>query len=229
MLILHHANVITLDPARPRSELVACQDGRIVAVGGNDMLSQYRERGASLIDCQGQTVTPGFNDAHCHVLGLARSLSSLDCSPSSVRSISDIKNRLRERAQTTPNGTWIECNGYNQFYLAEGRHPNRHDLDEATRDHPVKLNHFSGHTSVLNSTGLELAGIHGATPEPPGGVIERELDTGLPNGLLHEMNYVVDSLIPSPSYEQLRKEVADADRRYLSLGVTSVQDATADN
>ncbi|MBI2957200.1 MAG: amidohydrolase, partial [Chloroflexi bacterium] len=228
-LILHHANVVTMDPARPRAELIAIGGNSIVAVGGNDLLSGLLSPGTRLIDCEGLTIIPGFNDAHCHVLAFARSLLSLDCSPSSVRSIEDIKRAVRERSRATPPGSWITCAGYNPFYLEEERNPTRRDLDQATPDHPVKLGDFSGHVCVLNSAGLKAAGIGNETAEPPGAVIDREIETGEPSGVLYEMNYVVDRAIPAPRREDLDRAVAEASRLYLASGITSLQDATADN
>lgn len=151
MLILHHANVITLDPAVPRAELVAVKGETVSAVGSNDLIPTLDRPGAELIDCEGKTVVPGFNDAHCHVLAFARSLLSVDCSPFSARSITEIKAKIAERAAKTPAGAWIDCSWYNEFHLSEKRHPTRRDLDEAAPQHPVKLSHFSGHMCVLKA------------------------------------------------------------------------------
>ncbi len=202
---------------------------RIVAIGDNDMLHSLVRQDTKSLDCQGATVVPGFNDAHCHVLAFARSLMSLDCSPAAVESIEDIKDKVREYARGVPKGSWITCARYNEFNLAERRHPTRHDLDLAAPGHPVKLDHFSGHLCVLNSAGLKAAGITAETPEPEGAIIDRELDTGEPNGLLHEMNYVVDKAIPARSRSDLESAIHRANRSFLSLGITSLQDATADN
>src|SRR4030043_536164 len=141
---------------QPRAELVAAKDGRIIYVGKNDELDQFRGPGR-LINCDGMMVIPGFNDAHIHVLAYASNLLGVDCSPASVKSISDIQDKLRQEAQRIPPGTWIKGSGYNEFYLAERRHPTRHDLDRAAPHHPVKLVHRSMHACVLNSLALSLA------------------------------------------------------------------------
>jgi len=115
---------------------------------------------------RGRTLIPGFNDAHCHILAFASSLLSVDCSPSVVSSITDIKAQIHKQAQKLTRGTWIRATGYNEFYLAEKRHPNRDDLDEAAPHHPVKLMHRSSHACVLNSIALSLIGISNETQEP---------------------------------------------------------------
>jgi len=151
---------------------------------------------------------------------------SVDCSPSAAGSIAGLQARLGERAMQTPAGKWIKGTGYNEFYLAEKRHPNRWDLDMAVPRHPVKLSHRSGHACVLNSPALQLAGISIETPEPPGGIIERDLETGEPNGLLFGMNSYVEKVIPPVSEKEIEEAFRLANQEYLSHGITSLQDAS---
>jgi predicted amidohydrolase YtcJ len=225
-LLLHNARVITLDQSQPRAEMVAIKGNCILQVGREEGLASFKGVKTRVIDCQGKTIVPGFNDAHCHPLGLAASLFSVDCTPSSVRSIADLQAKIRQRAEQTPKGKWIRAMGYNEFYLTEKRHPNKRDLDKAAPHHPVKLSHRSGHACVLNSLALKLLGISGETPEPPGGIMERDLETGEPNGLLLEMNPYVEKSMPPLSEEELEKGVGLVNEEFLSYGITSLQDAT---
>lgn len=228
-LILHNARVVTLDARRPRAGLVAVQGDRIAWVGDEADLPRLARPGVRTVDCQGYTLVPGFVDAHCHVLAYAASLVAVDCSPAAVRSITEIQEALRRRASVTPPGRWLRATGYDESALAERRHPTRLDLDEATRGHPVRLDHRSGHACVLNSPGLARVGISASTPEPEGGVIDRDWATGEPTGLLLEMDAYLEGRIPPLSEDELLGAVAQADRRLASLGVTSVQDATPSN
>ncbi|MBE0415189.1 MAG: amidohydrolase [Dehalococcoidia bacterium] len=231
-LILYNANVLTLDPKRPRAQMVAVKGERIIWVGENDDRKEFKGRKTQKIDCEGKTLVPGFNDAHCHVFAFASGLSSVDCSPfspSPVVSIADIQAKIRGQAKKLPKGTWIRATGYNEFYLAERRHPNRYDLDEAAPHHPVKLVHRSRHACVLNSLALSLVGISMESTEPPGGMIDRDLDSGEPNGILFEMNSYIDGLVPPLSQEEFEKGIGLANEQYLSLGITSLQDATVHN
>ena len=201
-----------------------------MAVAGGKELEQLKGAKTRVIDCQGRTVVPGFNDAHCHIFSFVRKLRSLDLSPSSVGSIVDIKALVRRRAQSLPPGSWLSGTDYNEFYLAEKRHPNRRDLDEAAPHHPVILTHRSLHACVLNSLALSLAGITRETQEPADALIERELETGEPSGLLFEMvGYIREKVVPPLSEEELAEAVASANEHYLSIGITSLQDASATN
>ena len=96
-LVLYNANVLTLDEQRPRAQLVAVKEGKIIWVGNNDDAENFIVQKRRKIDCQGKTLIPGFNDAHCHVSALASSLLSVDCSPSSVSSIADIQALIRDQ------------------------------------------------------------------------------------------------------------------------------------
>jgi predicted amidohydrolase YtcJ len=225
-LILHNATVLTLDHECPESELVAVRGNTILGVGQNDDLELFKGVGTRVIDCQGRTIVPGFNDAHCHPLALATGLLCVDCRPTSVGSIGDIQTRIREQAGRVAEGTWIKAVGYNEFYLAEKRHPTRWDLDEADPRHPVKLAHRTGHACVLNSLALRLAGISSETSEPPGGLIERDLETGEPNGVLVGMNEQVEKAMPMVSEEEKERGMIFANQEFLSQGITSIQDAS---
>jgi predicted amidohydrolase YtcJ len=162
-LILKNANIITIDPLKPFARLVAIGNGRIVFVGADDQQGAWQGAGTKVIDCGGKTLVPGFNDAHCHIHSFLRKLLSLDLSPPAVKSIYDIQAVLKRKADKAPPSQWIVGTDYNDFYLAEKRHPTRWDIDEFTPDHPVILSHRSLHACVLNSRALALAGINRET------------------------------------------------------------------
>jgi len=228
-LVLYNANVVTLDSNCPRAQLVAVRGGKVLVVANNEALAELRGPETTVIDCHGQTVLPGFNDAHCHLVALAKSLISLNVSPAKVRCILDIQKEIKKLARNLPQGSWIRADGYNEFYLAEKRHPTRWDLDKASPVHPVKLTHRSGHAHVLNSLALALVGISKETPEPPGGIIERDLETGEPNGMLYDMGYFLGKRVPPLSDSELERGINLANQELLSLGITSIQDASPEN
>jgi len=229
-LILKNANVVTMDARQPTAELVAITGDKIRLVASNAELESVAGAKTGIIDCQGKTVVPGFNDAHCHIVSFIRKLFSIDLSPSSVSSIADIKTAIRHRIRNTPPGKWLFGTDYNEFYLAEKRYPTRWDIDEVAPHHPVVLSHRSLHACVLNSLALSLAGITRETPDPPGGLIDRDPNTGEPNGILFEMlGYIREKVIPPLSEEELTQGIALANKHYLSYGITSLQEATVSN
>jgi predicted amidohydrolase YtcJ len=146
-----------------------------------------------------------------------------------VRSIADIQYRLRGHADSVPRSKWIRAAKYNEAQLAEKRHPTRRDLDEVTPNNPAMLVHDSGKLCVLNSLALQLLGITMNTPDPPGGHIGRDEQTGEPDGIIYGRNEQVERGIPPLDEEELRLGIRLADQDYLSHGITSVQDTTWSN
>jgi predicted amidohydrolase YtcJ len=229
-LVLKNANIITLDPENPRVDIIGIKDDRIVFTGKDEDKDSITGPDTRVIDCGGKTVVAGFNDAHCHIFSFLRKLISVDLSERSVRSINDIKAAIKRKVNETPEGEWISGTDYNDFYLAEKRHPNRRDLDEVAPNHPVVLSHRSLHACVLNSIALMLAGITRETEEPTGGHIDRELDTGEPSGLLIDMlGFIREEVMPSISESEMEKGIILTSNHYLSNGITSLQDATVVN
>jgi len=229
-LILTNANVITCEPGGLRAGAIAIKGDKILAIGTGPEMVQFKSDGTRVIDCGGKTLIPGFNDAHCHLFPLVRKLFSLDLSPEAVGSIKDIKEVIRRKAWTIPQSRWISGTDYNEFYLTERRHPNRWDLDEAAPRHPVILNHRSLHAAVLNSLALDLVGINSETEEPPGGVIDRDIVTGEPNGILYEMGEFLRARIPSSiSDEEMERGISEISRQFIAHGITSLGEASVSN
>ncbi len=229
-LTFTNANVITMDPTRPAARSVAVRGDRILAVMDGNPLADPRNSGSRIIDCAGKTLMPGFCDAHCHVHAYAESLVSLNLSPwAGILSISAIQQKIRECCSGKPPGRWVRGKAYSDFHLAEQRHPNRQDLDAASPLHPVKLTHRSGHAHVLNSLALRHAGITAETGDPPGGMIDRDPETGEPTGILYGMGTYLAERIPLLDDEEMKHGAAMAGDRLIEYGITSVHDASAAN
>ena len=229
-LILANARVITLDPALPQADAVAIAGDTVLAVGSYADLIWFRHSRTEIIDCRGYTLIPGLNDAHCHLLATAAALTGLDCRPPAILSIAALQQAIRRRADTTPPGQWLRGYGLEPAALAERRYPTRWELDAVSPNHPVRLEHSSGHAAVLNSQALRLAGIDAATPDPPEGIIRRDETTGEPDGILLEMSpWLRDKLGNTRSPAELAASVSRLSQKLLSYGITSVQDAGPHN
>ena len=229
-LLLVNGTILTMDPHPSAGNAIAVRDGKIFALGDRSHLETVTSAHTGIIDLKGRTILPGFIDAHLHFRALAESLVAISLEPQSgIRSISDILNRICQETQKLPPGTWIRAGGYNEIYLAEKRHPDRLDLDKAAPLHPVKLTHRSGHAHVLNSLGLKLARIYRETDDPLEGIIDRNLDTGEPTGVLWGLNDFLSQRIPEIGEKLLLQGVKQAEQKLLSFGITSFQDASPRN
>ena len=202
-LLLVNGTILTMDPIQFGGKAIAVRDGKILAVDDDGRLKAFKSATTQVIDLKRRTILPGFIDVHLHFRALAESLVTIPLNPESdVKSISNILDRIRQETQTLPRGTWIRAGGYNEVYLREQRHPDRRDLDKAAPHHPVKLTHRSGHAHVLNSLGLKLIGINRQTDDPQEGIIDRDLESGEPTGMLWGLNDFLSKRI-SKNYRKI--------------------------
>ena len=229
-LLLVNAKVLTLEPGIPAADSVAVGGETILAVGARKDVANLAGPGSKWIDCRGLVLMPGLIDAHLHLLALAAARHGLDCGPRAVSSIKELLDVVRSRAAETPTGRWIRAFGYDHLALSEGRHPTRWELDSASSEHPVRLEHRSGHATVLNSRGLQVAEIDKETSDPVEGVIDRVDVTGEPTGLLLDAApFLRRRLGVTADPGELEERVASLNQTLLSHGITSVQDAGPGN
>ena len=236
--VLVNARVLTMDPGNPEAWFVAVKGDKIIGVGDAEGARQFKGPHTRQVDCQGTALLPGFNDAHCHLLALASSLRGVDCRPDMAGSIPHVIKAISRQAESSPPGEWIRAFGYDEFYLVEKRHPTRWDLDLAAPFHPVRLDHRTGHASVLNSIALDLLHISRDTADPVDGVVGRDEATGEPTGVLFEMgDYIARATRASRTCtegnrmdeDRILEGLRRVDRLLLSKGITSIQDASPGN
>ncbi|MGQ9719879.1 MAG: amidohydrolase [Candidatus Jordarchaeum sp.] len=219
-LCLVNGNFITLNPGKPRAEAVAIHDGKIIGVGTSKEMKSLFDNKVKTIDLKGKTVLPGFTDCHIHILGFGAMLNMLDLK--GVKSIEDIKERLRREAQRKSRGAWIVGHGWDDSTLAEKRLPTRWDLDQAAPDNPVTLMRVCGHISCVNSKALELAKINAETESPAGGKIDKDSETNEPTGIMREAaGFMILNLV-SLGDEDYALALKLACEEAVSKGLTSI-------
>ena len=162
-----NANIITIDPQRPRAEALAISGGKFVAVGTTAEIKNLIGPKTRVVSLTGKTVVPGFIDAHLHVLSSGiRHVTAVDCDR---REISTIQADLRARARQTPQGQWVQGFKFDNTKTTQNRFLTQEDLDAVSIQHPVFVFHRSGHIYFVNSKALERTGITKETPDSPGG------------------------------------------------------------
>jgi predicted amidohydrolase YtcJ len=224
-LLLLNGRIRTMDPANPLASAVAIRNGRVVFAGDDAGARASVPAATETIDLRGRTATPGLNDAHAHPMSVGEALLDLDLSPERNRSMGDLLALVRERASSVPPGTWIIGRGYDDARLAEGRHPTRADIDAVAPDHPVVLIRMCHHIGGANSAALRLAGVSAATPDPDGGVFDRD-EHGEPTGVLRENALtIVRVYAPAPTEDDLMAALIAGGQSFLEAGVTSTVEA----
>jgi predicted amidohydrolase YtcJ len=174
------------------------------------------------VDGEGGVAIPAFHDAHLHLLSYARTRSRVDCR--AARSIGALQAALAAGARGLPPGAWLRAYGYDEARLAEGRQPDRYDLDAAVPDRPLRLQHRGLHLDVLNTLGLRALGPLAAAP-----AVERDPATGEPTGRLYHAGALLHDRLDRPTEDELARDVRQASDQLLAWGVTTVQDASVTN
>ena len=131
-------------------------------------------------------------------------------------------------AARTPSGQWVRVvGGFSEFQFAERRLPTLDEINAAAPDTPVFILHLYDR-ALLNRAALRAVGYTRDTPDPPGGLIERDA-AGEPTGLLKDSAQdLVRKIIPPPAEAELQAAYADTMAYLLSLGITSFMDAASD-
>ena len=223
-VILYNGNIVTMGKTA-RAQAVAIVDGKFFAVGENKEIQSLATGRTKKIDLGGKTVVPGFIDAHSHPgsSGLAH-LREVDCD---LRSIKAIQDAIHKRASETPKGDWVLGFKYDDTKTSDGRLVNLNDLDIAAPDHPVRIQHRGGHTLYVNTLAMKMAGVTEGTPDPAGGMFDRDTSTKKLNGRIKESaSDAFDKIIPSAyTRDDLHEGVKLISKMMTKTGVTSVHDA----
>jgi len=222
-LVIHNANVITVDDEKPRAAAVAVAAERIIYVGSAEQALSLAAPDARTIDLHGKTLIPGFNDNHVHTLGagafyLQPILWGMSCE--------EIARVVAEEAEKKKPGEVIMGNSWDYPTCPE---PHKSILDKAAPENPVFLVQYSGHAAWVNSRMLEKMDIDKDTEDPEGGQIVKD-ENGGPTGILRDTamgnqqyaGYIKQILDP----REHRRVLDKALELYRKAGLTSVQDNT---
>lgn len=224
-LIIWNGKIITVDAEDSIAEAVAVKDSFIIAVGTNQEIEAFRGPDTEMRNLNGRCVTPGMIDAHLHLQYYGQTENDyVNLRPPHAETIEDVVNLIAEEVAERAPGDWIMGDGF--FKLEDMRLPNKDDLDPVSPDNPVFLNSMGGHYGSCNSMALEIAGIDSATPDPAGGLIERDSLTGHPTGVFwnHPAMDLVRYHIPPFDEDELAQDVIFAQDLCLTTGITSYQD-----
>lgn len=231
--------ILTMEGMTPEYvEALLVKDGKIVYAGPKKQAESLIEARAQYIDLKNRTLLPSFIDAHSHVnmVGFHQMVANLYPAPDGqVSDIDSLVQVLTQWKKQNPKvietmGGWILGNGYDDAQLSEQRHPTATDLDRVSKDQPVMVLHQSGHLASVNHKALALSKIDQNTTNPAGGVIRREANSNVPNGVLEEsaLFTAIGSIfkdVPAEVMFEIARKGLDA---YVKNGFTTVQEGRAD-
>ncbi|MFJ2738386.1 amidohydrolase [Streptomyces sp. NPDC087440] len=216
--ILTGGNVRT--PTGP-AEALAVRGGVIDAVGSSADILRRRGPRTRVFELAGATVLPGLHDLHVHPIYAG--VRERRCKVPQGSDLATTLCIVAEHVARAAPGGWVLGGQWDAYAL--GTTPHRDQLDAIAPDHPVLLEDTSGHSSWANSAALRAAGIGPGTPDPVGGIFERDPE-GRPTGVQRETAAeLLAGFAPRASDEAVEEALAWALGEMLSYGITSFTEA----
>ena len=217
-------------------DAVLVKDGKIAFAGSKAVAAQMAGSHVDQVNLNGQTMLPGFVDAHSHVfaVGLQASVPNLLPPPDgTASSVSQLVTLLQSSLTDGFYQPFVQKTGviigfgYDDAEL--DRYPTATDLDLVSTELPILIIHTSGHLSVVNNKALELLGIDSNTPDPTGGVIRRKADSQQPNGVLEETAHfmALGKMLAKMDLELQQTMFEKGQQLYASYGYTTAQEGRA--
>jgi len=228
--IYQNGPILTLESDGETVEALATRDGLILATGTRASLEPYLGPETREVDLKGRTLMPAFVDGHGHFTFFASlvdgvNISSPPAGPmeNHAQIVAALKKKIAD--ENIPPGETVFGWGYDDSLLAEGTHPDRDTLDQASTEHPIVLVHVSGHLATTNSKALSDFNYTAETADPPGGVLRRRPGSREPNGVLEE-NAMMPAFgfLMGGSPEEKINQLVRSQKQVFAKGITTVQD-----
>jgi predicted amidohydrolase YtcJ len=225
-LILRNGHIITMELPQKTATAMAVRGGKILAMGSDQELAGCASARTKVVDLQELTVLPGLIDVHTHLMEWTKGIlrGQIDAGYPKVHSISEITREVGVRGASLEPNEWIQGAGWDDSKLTERRYITRQDLDAVSPNNPVLLIHVSGHLSAANTAALALAGITKDTPDPQGGVIERD-KSGDPTGILKDTAMLlISKTLPQDPADIYVRAAKLASEKAAEVGLTTIHD-----
>ncbi|MFC1689065.1 amidohydrolase [Pseudomonadota bacterium] len=214
--------IYTVDSDRSWAEAVAIRSGRVIAVGSNQDIQDLVGPDTEVTQLHGQMLMPGFHDSHAHLLiGVA---TSQECDLLRLPSLEEIRSKLSKCRTLAGFGEeqWVTGGGWAEWLWPDGN-PDKSLLDEFFPARPVYLESSYGHSALVNSKAMDLAGISADTADPEDGIIMRDPQSGEPSGTLRDgAMMIIKDVIPESTMEHRMERVKAAIDLAHSYGITSL-------
>lgn len=215
-----NGNIYTMENPDAKVSALLVHDGKIFMIGTDEEITKYQVK--EIINLNGKTVIPGLIDTHCHIPEMVEDSRKADLE--NATSIDEVIKILSEKLSALKKNKWLIGRGLSSGLLKENRLPNRYDLDKVTKDIPVYIMTFDGHSGMCNSKLLEIAGIgKGYSPEV-GEIVEFDAQ-GEPTGIVKEAAITAKLLAKCPPlFEddiECKEAIRDCLTDFSKMGYTS--------
>ena len=216
-LIITNGNIYTVDSSFTKCSAIAVRDGLIIATGSDDeILEKYKSK--NVIDLEGLSLYPGFNDAHAHIYSMGQSLKRVDLR--GAPSYNEILKRLKDRYDNE-KPSYLAGDGWDQNLWEVKEFPDNSELNELFPDIPVILSRIDFHAVIANDKAIELLGITPDDTSIPVG--EAEIKDGKFTGIFMEtMCDRLSGILPENDRSLTKNILLAAQQECFKYGLTSL-------
>ncbi|WP_332603188.1 amidohydrolase [Arthrobacter sp. S2(2024)] len=217
--LFRNCEIFTAGATGPAQAIVVHGD-RLAWVGDIATAERMAGDNPNVIDLAGGFVVPGFIDAHTHLLSMGQALQKVHLVDAG--DLDEIQRRLAHARWHEPDAERILGRSW-LFDQVPGGNPTRQMIDAVVSDVPVYFDANDLHSCWVNTAALREMGITKDSPDPVGGTVERDPETGESTGLLLETaawKYAWSALADQVSDAERDSALARAFETYLAAGVT---------
>ena len=223
-IVFKNGNIYTVSERQPHAEALAVKAGKIIFVGSNADVKPYEGKATRVVDLKGSTVVPGLTDSHYHLAGVGAREMNLNLEGTTT--LEAFLAKVKERVDRAKPGEWVTGRGWIETFWKPPVFPTRGDLDRISPNNPVVLTRADGHAVVANSAAIKIAGVTRDTPNPFGGEIMKDKQTGEPNGMfLDRAQGLIATRIPAGGAADAEQEILLGVKRSIELGWCEIQNA----
>ncbi len=217
-----NGKIYTVNEKQPYAEMVMTEGNKITYVGKTKL--NIIDAQTSVYDLEGKLMLPGFNDSHLHFISGGSYLLGINLRPalSKENFVSILQDYIQGKEDR-----WITGGRWDHEMWPDKTLPTKELIDPISENTPVFVSRIDGHVGLANSKALEIAGINKNTPDPDGGLIERNPETGEPTGILKDNAMdLIFKIIPLLSLQESVEATLRALEETKKFGITSIQDMT---
>ena len=219
--IYFNGNIYTGIKEDTRKNYIATKNNLILELG-IDNYNHLIGKNTKLIDLKNNFLLPGFIDNHTHFIYGGTKLSNISLQNSYTKN--EFIDSFKQYISNINDGQWIQGGNWDHENWG-GVIPNKSWIDSLTNNFPVLVSRVDGHMALANSKALEKANINENTPNPVGGEIVKDINTGIPTGILKDTAIdIVRKLIPKQSNSEQDSILKTSMNYASSQGITQIHD-----
>ena len=219
--------ILTIDQRRPEAEALAVREGRIQALGTVDELAPFIGPQTTRVDLNGQTLLPGFVEAHTHPFGYGRIWGEplVNIRASHIPSYEAVLATIRRRVAKATPGEALAFVGLDAMRHENMREPTLAEMDALAPNHAMAIYTFNFHSLFLNSRMLARLGLDASTQNVPGGIYERDAQGQLTGKVVELAAFTTfERVCQLFGSERGRRELAGGLWKFAKSGITTAGD-----